>query len=67
VSLKLDEFRDLVKQVVHSACRTALLDAGFTPDDYFNVVDTSEAPGTDTGGGVTPEFLGGPNLQNLTQ
>ena len=29
------EFRDLVKEVVRSACRTALLEAGFTPDDYF--------------------------------
>jgi hypothetical protein len=31
----LAEFRDLVKEVVRSACRTALLEAGFTPDDYF--------------------------------
>jgi len=35
VSSRLDEFRELVKEVVRSACRTALLEAGFTPDDYF--------------------------------
>ena len=32
---RLIEFRGLVKEVVRSACRTALLEAGFTPDDYF--------------------------------
>lgn len=35
MSIRLVEFRDLVKEVVRSACRTALLEAGFTPDDYF--------------------------------
>ncbi|XP_054751474.2 dynein axonemal heavy chain 6-like isoform X1 [Lytechinus pictus] len=35
VSGRLAEFRELVKEVVRSACRTALLEAGFTPDDYF--------------------------------
>ena len=35
VAGRLAEFRDLVKEVVRSACRTALLEAGFTPDDYF--------------------------------
>lgn len=35
VSSRLEEFRDLVKEVVRSACRTALFEAGFTPDDYF--------------------------------
>ena len=35
MSSRLDEFRELVKEVVRSACRTALLEAGFTPDDYF--------------------------------
>ncbi|XP_039271711.2 dynein axonemal heavy chain 6-like [Styela clava] len=37
---RLAEFRDLVKEVVRSACRTALLEAGFTPDDYFYDFDT---------------------------
>ena len=32
---RLAEFREIAKEVVRSACRTALLDAGFTPDDYF--------------------------------
>jgi hypothetical protein len=32
---RLQEFRELVKEVVRSACRTALLEAGFTPDDYY--------------------------------
>ncbi|CAI9736985.1 dynein axonemal heavy chain 6-like [Octopus vulgaris] len=35
VSVKLKTFRDLVKEVVRTACRTALLEAGFTPDDYY--------------------------------
>ena len=35
VSVRLAEFRELAKEVVRSACRTALLEAGFTPDDYF--------------------------------
>lgn len=43
VSDRLKEFRELVKEVVRSACRTALLEAGFTPDDYF--YDSSESPG----------------------
>ncbi|XP_019622649.1 PREDICTED: dynein heavy chain 6, axonemal-like [Branchiostoma belcheri] len=40
VAGRLSEFRDLVKEVVRSACRTALLEAGFTPDDYFYDTDT---------------------------
>lgn len=43
VAGRLMEFRDLVKEVVRSACRTALLEAGFTPDDYF--YDGGESPG----------------------
>ncbi|TGZ67987.1 hypothetical protein CRM22_004505 [Opisthorchis felineus] len=35
VCTRLCEFRELVKEVVRSACRTALLEAGFMPDDYF--------------------------------
>ena len=35
VAERLQEFRELVKEVVRSACRTALLEAGFTPDDYY--------------------------------
>lgn len=40
VAGRLAEFRDLVKEVVRSACRTALLEAGFTPDDYFMDLDS---------------------------
>ncbi|CAD5112359.1 DgyrCDS1592 [Dimorphilus gyrociliatus] len=47
VSERLKEFRELVKEVVRSACRTALLEAGFTPDDYF--YDSSESPGMEGG------------------
>lgn len=36
VASRLAEFRELVKEVARSACRTALLEAGYTPDDYFN-------------------------------
>ena len=43
MAVRLGEFRDLVKEVVRSACRTALLEAGFTPDDYF--YDGMESPG----------------------
>ena len=43
VARRLAEFRDLVKEVVRSACRTALLEAGFTPDDYF--YDGMDSPG----------------------
>ena len=42
VSDRLVEFRGLVKNVVRSACRTALLEAGFTPDDYFYDDDEEE-------------------------
>ena len=40
VSKRLSEFRDLVKEVASSACRSALFEAGFTPDNYFNESDT---------------------------
>ncbi|KAL4640265.1 dynein heavy chain 6, axonemal [Arapaima gigas] len=42
VSARLDEFRELVKEVARNACRTALLEAGYTPDYY---VFESEASG----------------------
>ncbi|XP_063314781.1 dynein axonemal heavy chain 6 [Pelobates fuscus] len=35
VANRLTEFRELAKEVIRSACRTALLEAGFTPDDYI--------------------------------
>ena len=37
-----------VKEVIRSACRTALLEQGFTPDDYFNdpETDADMIPGT---------------------
>ncbi|XP_073398257.1 dynein axonemal heavy chain 6 [Dendrobates tinctorius] len=41
VANHLSEFRDLAKEVVRSASRTALLEAGFTPDDYMNDSDNS--------------------------
>lgn len=40
VSKRLSEFRDLVKDVVSSACRSALFEAGFTPDNYINESET---------------------------
>ncbi|XP_059155726.1 dynein axonemal heavy chain 6-like isoform X2 [Physella acuta] len=43
VAGRLQDFRELVKEVVRSACRTALLEAGFTPDDYY--FDGTETPG----------------------
>ncbi|XP_040273964.1 dynein heavy chain 6, axonemal [Bufo bufo] len=41
VASHLSEFRDLAKEVVRSASRTALLEAGFTPDDYMNDSENS--------------------------
>ncbi|KAH8862654.1 Dynein heavy chain 6, axonemal [Schistosoma japonicum] len=35
VCTRLSEFRELVKEVVRGACRTALLEYGFLPDDYL--------------------------------
>nr|XP_006813236.1 PREDICTED: dynein heavy chain 6, axonemal [Saccoglossus kowalevskii] len=55
VSGRLDEFRDLVKEVVRSACRTALLEAGFTPDDYFY---DNESPMPEDGDGIPPGTAG---------
>jgi len=44
VSARLVDFRELVRDVVRSACRSALLEAGFTPDDYFyDTMDTAAA------------------------
>ncbi|OAF67572.1 hypothetical protein A3Q56_04705 [Intoshia linei] len=44
VGERLNEFHDLVKEVIRSACRTALLEEGFTPDDYFyDTIENSEA------------------------
>ncbi len=37
---RLEEFRDLVKEVVRSACRAALKEAGFIPDDYLVEVES---------------------------
>ena len=54
VAGRLMEFRDLVKEVVRSACRTALLEAGFTPDDYF--YDGAESPGIETLQDMTMQY-----------
>jgi hypothetical protein len=50
VSRRLSEFRDLVKEVVCSACRSGLFEAGFTPDNYINEAETP-VPGESGGGG----------------
>lgn len=42
VASKLTEFRELVREVIRSACRTSLLEYGFFPDDYF--IDGSDSP-----------------------
>jgi hypothetical protein len=46
VSRRLSEFRDLVKEVVCSACRSGLFEAGFTPDNYISEAETPLPPGT---------------------
>ena len=50
VSKRLGEFRDLVKEVVCSACRSGLFEAGFTPDNYINESETP-MPGNEPGTG----------------
>ncbi|KAM6471116.1 dynein axonemal heavy chain 6 [Liasis olivaceus] len=42
VASHLSEFRELAKEVVRGACRTALLESGFTPDDYFYGTESTE-------------------------
>ena len=55
VSKRLSEFRDLVKEVVSSACRSALFESGFTPDNYIN---ESETPLPDSGNpGTASSYL----------
>ena len=36
VSSRLEEFRELVQEVARSACYTAMLEAGYTPDYNYN-------------------------------
>lgn len=55
VSRRLGEFRDLVKEVVCSACRSGLFEAGFTPDNYINESETP-VPGNE-GGGTGDSFF----------
>lgn len=40
VCIKLYEFRELIKEIVRGACRTALLEYGYIPDDY--IIDHNE-------------------------
>lgn len=42
VHLRLVEFHELIKEIIRSACRTALLEHGFMPDDYF--LDEADLP-----------------------
>ncbi|XP_062985188.1 dynein axonemal heavy chain 6 [Elgaria multicarinata webbii] len=42
VASHLSEFRELAKEVVRGACRTALLESGFTPDNYFYATESTE-------------------------
>ncbi|VDQ00829.1 unnamed protein product [Trichobilharzia regenti] len=46
VCTRLCEFRELVKEVVRGACRTALLEYGFMPDDYLTD-NITVLPGTE--------------------
>ncbi|CAG5121592.1 unnamed protein product, partial [Candidula unifasciata] len=56
VAARLQDFRELVKEVVRSACRTALLEAGFTPDDYY--YDGADTPG------IYGDFAGAPGTSS---
>lgn len=46
VSKRLGEFRDLVKEVASSACRSALFEANFSPDSHMSEAETPLVPGT---------------------
>ncbi|KAM4603926.1 dynein axonemal heavy chain 6 [Polymixia lowei] len=46
VTARLEEFRQLVKEMAMCACRTAMLEAGYTPD-YQNQFDSSKHTHTD--------------------
>uniref|UniRef100_A0A7M4FAQ3 Dynein axonemal heavy chain 6 n=1 Tax=Crocodylus porosus TaxID=8502 RepID=A0A7M4FAQ3_CROPO len=48
VASRLSEFRELAKEVVRSACQTALLEFGFTPDDYSYRRQSAELYGEST-------------------
>ncbi|XP_063073303.1 dynein axonemal heavy chain 6 [Engraulis encrasicolus] len=43
VSSRLAEFRELVKEVARTACRTAMLEAGYTPDYESDIGESVEA------------------------
>lgn len=45
VSKRLGEFRDLVKEVASSACRSALFEANFSPDNHMSESETPLVPG----------------------
>ncbi len=60
VSKRLSEFRDLVKEIVCSACRTALFEAGFTPDNYFYESETT----MDMIGGGVPQSASSQFMQS---
>ncbi|XP_060619679.2 dynein axonemal heavy chain 6 isoform X2 [Anolis sagrei] len=68
VTSRLAEFRELAKEVVGGACRTALLEAGFTPDEYFYITDSTErVPGT--GSAIIPRTdkdLYGEQVEKMT-
>ncbi|CAM5115591.1 unnamed protein product [Eretmochelys imbricata] len=57
VASRLAEFRELAKKVVRSACRTALLESGFIPDDYFYGSGSAEQVTMATGLAASSLFL----------
>ncbi|XP_043915244.1 dynein axonemal heavy chain 6 [Protopterus annectens] len=57
VANRLSEFRELVKEVVRTACRTALLEAGFTPDDYFTDTEDAEILAQNPGPAMMTDLL----------
>ncbi|KAL1023853.1 hypothetical protein UPYG_G00047240 [Umbra pygmaea] len=47
VSSRLEEFRQLVKEVARSACHDAMLDAGYTPDYISDIEGSDSKPSPD--------------------
>jgi dynein heavy chain, axonemal len=64
VSKRLSEFRELVKEVVCSACRSGLFEAGFTPDNYASDAETM-MDGIGGAPGTASSYFGGQSNYNI--
>ncbi|XP_038615472.1 dynein heavy chain 6, axonemal [Tachyglossus aculeatus] len=57
VSSQLMDFREVAKEVVRSACQTALIESGFIPDYYYDSENEEMVTGQDTSSAnISPYF-----------